>query len=111
MTVTSALIVSIIIIAVIALGLWYFERMFAKRPSKYAGLGMPAAFLVLSLFSVIKSIPSLVETMQGQGYGVMAMILTAIFSFIVTNIPTLWIYFVYRRTRKKLGLEIWPFKK
>lgn len=111
MTVTSALIVSIIIIAVIALGLWYFERMFAKRPSKYAGLGMPAAFLVLSLFSVIKSIPSLVETMQGQGYGVMAMILTAIFSFVVTNIPTLWIYFVYRRTRKKLGLEIWPFKK
>lgn len=111
MTVTSALIVSIIIIAVIALGLWYFERMFAKRPSKYAGLGMPVAFLVLSLFSVIKSIPSLVETMQGQGYGIMAMILTAIFSFVVTNIPTLWIYFVYRRTRKKLGLEIWPFKK
>lgn len=111
MTVTSALLVSLIILAIIALGLWYFERMFAKRPSKYAGLGMPAAFLVLSLFSVIKSIPSLVETMQGQGYGVMAMVLTAIFSFIVTNIPTLWIYFVYRRTRKKLGLEIWPFKK
>ena len=111
MTVTSALLVSLIILAVIALGLWYFERMFAKRPSKYAGLGMPAAFLVLSLFSVIKSIPSLEETMQGQGYGVMAMVLTAIFSFVVTNIPTLWIYFVYRRTRKKLGLEIWPFKK
>ena len=111
MTVTSALLVSLIILAVIALGLWYFERMFAKRPSKYAGLGMPAAFLVLSLFSVIKSIPSRVETMQGQGYGVMAMVLTAIFSFVVTNIPTLWIYFVYRRTRKKLGLEIWPFKK
>lgn len=111
MTVMSALLVSFIILAVIALGLWYFERMFAKRPSKYAGLGMPAAFLILSLFSVIKSTPSLVETMQGQGYSIMAMVLTAIFSFVVTNIPTLWIYFVYRRTRKKLGLEIWPFKK
>lgn len=111
MTITSALVISVIILAVIAVGLWYFERMFAKRPSKYAGLGMPAAFLVLSLFSIVKAIPSLVETMQGQGYGVMAMILTAIFSFVVTNIPTLWIYFVYRRTRKKLGLEIWPFKK
>lgn len=50
MTIVPALIGSFIVLAVIALGLWYFERMLAKRPSKYAGIGMPAAFLVLSLF-------------------------------------------------------------
>lgn len=111
MTIVPALIGSFIVLAVIALGLWYFERMLAKRPSKYAGIGMPAAFLVLSLFSIVKSIPSVAETMQAQGYGVIAMIVTVILSFLVTNIPTLWVYFVYRRTRKKLGFEIWPFKK
>ena len=111
MTIIPALIVSIIILGVIALGLWYFERMLAKRPSKYAGLGMPAAFLILSLYAIIKSIPTLVTDLQAQGYGVPAMIFTAIVSFVVTNSPTLWVYFVYRRTRKKLGLEIWPFKK
>ena len=63
MTIVPALIGSFIVLAVIALGLWYFERMLAKRPSKYAGIGMPAAFLVLSLFSIVKSIPSVVETM------------------------------------------------
>ena len=53
MTIVPALIGSFIVLAVIALGLWYFERMLAKRPSKYAGIGMPAAFLVLSLFSIV----------------------------------------------------------
>ena len=96
MTIVPALIGSFIVLAVIALGLWYFERMLAKRPSK---------------FSIVKSIPSVVETMQAQGYGVIAIIVTVILSFLVTNIPTLWVYFVYRRTRKKLGFEIWPFKK
>ena len=66
------------------------------------------ALACLPLFSFSLSV---VETMQAQGYGVIAMIVTVILSFLVTNIPTLWVYFVYRRTRKKLGFEIWPFKK
>lgn len=103
------LVVLFVILAVLAVGLWYFEKRSASRPERFAGLIIPGAFLALSLFSIIQSVPKLVATMQEQGYGTGAMILTAIFAFFVTNIPTFWVYFVYYRTRKRLGMEIFPF--
>lgn len=106
-----AFMITLLILFVIGFGLWYFERMFAKKEGKYAGILMPVLFFVLSVVAIVQSAPETFSQLQEQGYGVGASIATLVFSFILTNIPTLWVYFVYRRTRKQLGLKAWPFGK
>lgn len=106
-----AFFITLLILVVIGFGLWYFERMFAKKAGKYSGILMPALFLILSIVAIVQSAPATFTQLLDMGYGIGASVATLVLSFIVTNLPTLWVYFVYRRTRKKLGLEAWPFSK
>lgn len=106
-----AFFITLLVLVVIGFGLWYFERMFAKKEGKYSGILMPALFLILSIVAIVQSAPATFTQLREMGYGVGASVATLVLSFIVTNVPTLWVYFVYRRTRKKLGLEAWPFGK
>ncbi|MCD8356411.1 MAG: hypothetical protein LUE11_07555 [Clostridia bacterium] len=106
-----AFIITLLILFVIGFGLWYFERMFAKKNGKYSGILMPILFFALSVVAIVQSAPTTFSQLQAQGYGIGASAATLVFSFILTNIPTFWVYFVYRRTRKRLGLKAWPFGK
>ncbi|MDO4175425.1 MAG: hypothetical protein Q4D42_11745 [Eubacteriales bacterium] len=110
MTILFPFLITLLILAVIAFSLWYFERMFAKKEGKYAGILMPALFLILSIVSIVQSAPATFANLRELGYGIGPSVATLAFSFVLTNVPTLWVYFVYRRTRKKLGLEAWPFR-
>lgn len=109
-TVFAAMIGSLFVLAVIFFALWFFERMFAKKPGKYAGLAIPALLFVLSAFSILSSIPTMLKGAANQEYSYLQVVLTLVFCLILFNIPTLWTYFVYRRTRKRLGKEAWPFR-
>lgn len=106
---TTAIIATFVILIVIFFALWFFERMFARKSGKYAGLAMPVLLFVLSTFSVLSSLPAMLQGAADQTYTYPQVALFTIISLLLFNIPTIWTYFVYRRTRKKLGKEVWPF--
>lgn len=110
-TVFAAMIGSLFVLAVIFFALWFFERMFAKKPGKYAGLAIPVLLFVLCVFSILSSVPTMLKGAANQEYSYSQVVLTAVICLILFNIPTMWTYFVYRRTRKKIGKEAWPFRK
>ena len=65
-------------------------------------------FLLLLLnlvFSGSKLTTSLFQLLTGS-----CDFLFSLLCLLLFNIPTIWTYFVYRRTRKKLGREAWPFR-
>ena len=104
-----AIVVSFIILAVIAFGLWYFERLLASKPNRNFGLIMPIGFPILSLISMVQAIPIIFEDLEAVG-GVSGAIFTVILSFIISNIATVWVYIVYFLTRKKMGERPWPLR-
>lgn len=101
--------VTLLILFVIAVGLWYFERMLARRPGKWAGLIMPIAFFILSVTSVVSAAPSVFSQMEATG-GLGGAIATLALSFLLINLPTLLVYVVYFRTRQKMGERPWPLR-
>ncbi|MGM9630081.1 hypothetical protein [Butyricicoccus sp.] len=106
----SAIVFSLVLIAVIAFGLWYFERYFARKPSRNAGLVMPVAFFIISVVAIIQSAPAVFSEMAETG-GIGGAILTLVLSFVIINLPTLFVYVVYYRTRRKMGEERpWPLR-
>ena len=106
----TAIIGSLFVLAVIFFALWFFERMFASKPGKHAGLAMPALLFAMSTFSVLSAVPVMMEGAANQEYSYLQVVLITVLCLILFNIPTIWTYFVYRRTRKKLGKEAWPFR-
>ena len=108
-TLTTAIISTLVILVVIFFALWFFERMVARKSGKYAGLAMPALLFAMSTFSVLSSLPAMLEGTAEQTYTYPQVALFTIISLLLFNIPTIWTYLVYRRTRKKLGKEVWPF--
>ncbi|HIV68147.1 MAG TPA: hypothetical protein IAA32_04695 [Candidatus Butyricicoccus stercorigallinarum] len=102
-----AVLFSLVLLAVIALGLWYFERSLARRPGRGAGLFLPAAFFVMSVVSIVRSAPAVFAAADGAGDAVLSLLL----SFALINLPTLLTYVVYFRTRRKLGeARPWPLR-
>ena len=106
----TAIIGFLITLAVIFFALWFFERMFASKPGKHAGLAMPVLLFAMSTFSVLSALPVMLEDASRQEYSYLQVALVTVICLILFNIPTIWTYFVYRRTRKKLGKEAWPFR-
>lgn len=106
----AAMIGTVFTLAVIFFALWFFERMFASKPGKHAGLAMPALLFVMSTFSVLSAVPVMMEGAANQEYSYVQVVLITLLCLLLFNIPTIWTYFVYRRTRKKLGREAWPFR-
>ena len=106
----TAIVFSLVLIAVIAFGLWYFERYFARKQSRTAGLVMPVAFFIISVVAIIQSAPSVFSQMAETG-GIDGAILTLVLSFVIINLPTLLVYVVYYRTRRKMGEDRpWPLR-
>lgn len=71
---------------------------------------MPALLFVMSTFSVLSAVPVMMEGAANQEYSYVQVVLITLLCLLLFNIPTIWTYFVYRRTRKKLGREAWPFR-
>lgn len=102
--------ITILILIIIAFCLWYFERMLALKSSRVPGLVMPIGFFIISLVSVIRSIPVLFSQLEKIG-GIGGAVATIILSFVITNIATIWVYIVYFRTRRKMGeTRPWPLR-
>lgn len=100
---------TLVVLAIIAFGLWYFERMLARQSSRVPGLCMPVAFFIISVMSVVQAAGSVFADMQSTG-GLGAAVATLIISFVLINLPTLLVYVVYFRTRKKMGERPWPLR-
>lgn len=97
-----ALPLTILVLAIIAFCLWYFERMLARKSSRIPGLVMPVGFLLISVLSIVQSVPTVFAQLEELG-GISGVIITLLVSFVITNIPTIWVAFVYHRTRRKMG--------
>lgn len=105
----AAIVLSAVLIAIVAFGLWYFERFLARKPGRNAGLIMPIAFFIISVLAIVQSAPTVFSQMTATG-GILGAILTLFFSFVIINLPTLWVYVIYYRTRRKMGeTRPWPF--
>lgn len=102
--------ITLLILFVIAFGLWYFERILARKKERVYGLIMPVAFLILSVVAVVQSAPTVFSQMQTSGNGIAAAIFSLALSFVLVNLPTLLVYVVYFRTRKKMGERPWPLR-
>lgn len=104
-----ALPLTILVLAIIAFCLWYFERMLARKSSRIPGLVMPVGFLLISVLSIVQSVPTVFAQLEELG-GISGVIITLLVSFVITNIPTIWVAFVYHRTRRKMGdAHPWSF--
>ena len=106
-----ALALTVLVLAVIAFCLWFFERMLARKPSRVLGLAFPAILLVVSIFSVVQAAPTVFSQLDTVG-GIGGAIVTLLVSFGITNIATVWVAIVYHRTRRKMGdMHPWSFRK
>ena len=103
--------VTILVLAVIAFCLWYFERMLARKPSRIPGLAFPAILLIVSIFSIVQSAPTVFSQLDTVG-GIGGAIVALLISFGITNIATVWVAIVYHRTRRKMGdAHPWSLRK
>lgn len=103
-----AIVISFILIAVIAFGLWYFERILARKPNPQLGLIMPVGSLIVSVVAMIGVIPALFENLETLG--ITGIVADLALSFVFSNLATIWLYIVYFFTRKKMGERPWPLR-
>ena len=96
-------------LVIVFVTLWFFERMFARRPGRGAGLTMPILFFVISVMSVVQAAPKVFGDLEHVG-GVGGAVASLVLSFLIANIPTVWGYYVYVRTRRKMGEYPWPLR-
>lgn len=105
----TAVVFSLVLIVIVAFGLWYFERYFARKPSPTSGLIMPVAFFIISVLAIVQSAPAVFSDMSAAG-GMGGAVATLILSFVIVNVPTVFVYLVYYFTRRKMGeTHPWPF--
>ncbi|MDO5784651.1 MAG: hypothetical protein Q4P20_06260 [Eubacteriales bacterium] len=101
--------ITILVLAIIAFCLWFFERMLARKPNRIPGLVMPVGFFIISVFSIVQAAPTVFSQLEEVG-GLSGAILTLLVSFLITNIATVWVSIVYHRTRRKMGdAHPWSF--
>lgn len=100
---------TILVLAIIAFCLWFFERMLARKSSRAPGLVMPIGFFIISVLAIVQAAPTVFSQLEEIG-GMSGTILTLLLSFLITNIATIWVAIVYHRTRRKMGdLHPWSF--
>lgn len=98
----------LIVLLIIAVGFAYFERMLTRMKQSF-GLIMPAAFFVLSILAVIQSVPTVIDNIEQYNSTAGAAIVSLLASFVLINIPTIWVYVVHVYVCRKSGLTPWPF--
>ncbi len=103
--------ITVLILFIIAFGLWYFERILAKKAQRGYGLIMPIMFFILSVVSIVQTIPNVISQTLEAGLSMSAAILSIVISFVLINLPTLLVYVVYFRIRRKMGERPWPLRK
>ncbi len=98
----------LIVLLIIAIGFAYFERMLTRMKQGF-GLIMPIAFFALSVLAVIQSIPTVMDNVAQYNSTIGAAILSLLVSFLLINIPTIWVYAVHVYVCRRSGLTPWPF--
>ena len=103
------IILIVIVLAIAAFALWILELYLSCMVGRVPGLVLPGLFFLSSVLAILQSTPSLFADLDAVG-GVTGAWATLLLVFIVTNIPTAYLYIIYFRTRRKIGdTHPWPF--
>lgn len=107
--VATTILIILFLVALLAVILGFVERYFAR---KGGGVVLPVMFFLMSVVSVISSLPSVIRTAVEHGMsGILQVIVMYLIVFLVLNLPTALTYIIYYRERRKLGDTPWPLNR